>query len=166
MIYRLVQPVYLQLRLPVKDMHALEQDRQEVVQRHQEGVGPLAGKVRPEGRVLLRGRDEGQDEPVAPLGLTLQLQRLLLEELLRLLQVSFLHRSETGLKLVRHKSETGQKRIKNGSKSSQKRVRNGSETGHALSRENDTKSHKESEKGPNVFILIVYKEMTFHRFQF
>lgn len=57
----------------LQDMHTLEEDRQEVVQRHQEGVGPLAGEVRGEGRVLIRRRDERQDEPVPPLGLALQL---------------------------------------------------------------------------------------------
>lgn len=71
-------------------MHALEEDRQEVVQRHQEGVGPLAGEVRREGRVLLGRGDERQDEPVPPLGLALQRRGLPQEELLRLLQVAFL----------------------------------------------------------------------------
>lgn len=74
----------------LQDMHALEEDRQEVVQRHQEGVGPLAGEVRTEGRVLLGRGDERQDEPLPPLGLALQLRGLPQEELLRLLQVAFL----------------------------------------------------------------------------
>lgn len=78
-----------------KDMHTLEEDRQEVVQRHQEGVGPLAGEVWGEGRVLIGRRDERQDEPVPPLGLALQLRGLFLEELLCLLQVASL---ETGKK--------------------------------------------------------------------
>lgn len=71
-------------------MHTLEEDRKEVVQRNQEGVSPLAGEVRREGRVLLRAGDERQDEPITPLGLTLQLQCLLLKKLLSPLQVSFL----------------------------------------------------------------------------
>lgn len=74
-------------------MHTLEDDRQEVVQRHQEGVGPLAGEVRREGRILIGRRDEGQDEPVPPLSLALQLRGLPLEKLMRLLQAAFL---ETG----------------------------------------------------------------------
>lgn len=57
----------------LKDMHTLEEDGQEVMQRNQEGVGPLAGEVWREGGVLLRGGDERQDEPISPLGLTLQL---------------------------------------------------------------------------------------------
>lgn len=73
-----------------QDMHTLEEDGQEVVQRHQEGVGPLAGKVRGEGRVLIGRRDERQDEPVPPLGLALQLRGLSLEELLGFLQVASL----------------------------------------------------------------------------
>lgn len=86
----------------VKDMHTLEEHRQEVVERDQEGVGPLAGEVRGEGGVLVGGGDERQDEPVAPLGLALQLHGLLLEELLRLLQVSFLEgeEEEEGLSVV------------------------------------------------------------------
>ena len=75
-------------------MKTLEQDGQEVVQRHQEGVGPLAGEVRREGGVLLGGGDKWQDEPIPPLGLTLQLQGLLLEKLLSPLQVSFLEGRE------------------------------------------------------------------------
>lgn len=55
----------------VEDMHTLEQDRQEVVQRHQEGVRPLAGEVRREGGVLFGGGDKRQDEPIPPLSLAL-----------------------------------------------------------------------------------------------
>lgn len=75
-------------------MHALEEDRQEVVQRNQEGVGPLAGEVRREGWVLLRRGDKWQDEPITPLRLTLQLCRLPLEKLLSLLQVSSLEKGK------------------------------------------------------------------------
>lgn len=75
-------------------MHALEQNAQEVVQRHQEGVGPLPREVRREGGVEFGGGDERQHEPITPLGLTLQLQSLLLEKLLRLLRV-LLRRTET-----------------------------------------------------------------------
>ena len=71
-------------------MHALEEDRQEVVQWNQEGVRPLAGEVRREGGVLLGCMDKRQDEPIAPLSLTLQLLRLLLEKLVSLLHVAFL----------------------------------------------------------------------------
>lgn len=73
-------------------MHALEEDRQEVVQWNQEGVSPLSGEVRCESRVLLRTGNEWQDEPISPFSLTLQLQCLLLEELLSLLQVTFLEK--------------------------------------------------------------------------
>lgn len=88
----------------LKDMHTLEEDRQEVVQWNQEGVGPLAGEVRREGRVLLGGMNKRQDEPITPVGLTLQLLRLLLEKLLSLLQVSSLmkRRMEDGGLTVKH----------------------------------------------------------------
>lgn len=78
-------------------MHTLEEDGQEVVQGNQEGVGPLAGEVRREGRVLLGGGYKRQNEPVSPLHLTLQLRRLLLEKLLGLLKVSFLGRRKDGV---------------------------------------------------------------------
>ena len=42
-------------------MHALKQDTQEVVQGHDEGVGPLARKVGGEGGVGVWGWQEGQD---------------------------------------------------------------------------------------------------------
>lgn len=57
----------------MKNMHTLEEDRQEVVQWNQKGVGPLAGEVRQEGGILLRVGDKWQDEPFPPLDLTLQL---------------------------------------------------------------------------------------------
>lgn len=71
-------------------MHTLEEHRKEVVQGNQEGVGPLAGEIRSKSRILFGCGDKRQDEPVSPLGLTLQLDSLLLEKLLSLLQVSFL----------------------------------------------------------------------------
>lgn len=77
----------------LKDMHTLKQNGQEVVQRNEEDVSPLPREVRRKGGVLLRGRDEWENEPIPPLRLTLELQRLLLEELLCLFQVSFLEES-------------------------------------------------------------------------
>lgn len=69
------------------DMHALEENAEEVVQRHQESVGPLAGEVRREDGILFRCGNERQSEPFPPLWLTLKLQRLPLEKLLRLLWI-------------------------------------------------------------------------------
>ncbi len=86
-------------------MHALEEDAQEVVQRHQERVGPLAGEIRREGGILLRYQDEGQSEPITPLRLSLQLQRLLLEELRRLLRTLHLRRETRD---TRHQPSTEQ----------------------------------------------------------
>lgn len=71
-------------------MHTLEEHTEEVMEGNQEGVGPLAGEILREGGVLLGGWDKRQDEPIPPLSHALLLQRLLLEELLGLLQVSSL----------------------------------------------------------------------------
>ncbi len=79
-------------------MHTLEKNRQEVVQGNQKGVSPLAGEVRREGGILLGGGDKWQDEPITPLGLTLQLRCLPLEKLLSLLQVSFLRDERNNFK--------------------------------------------------------------------
>ena len=65
-------------------MHALKQDTQEVVQGHNEGVGPLARKVGGEGGVGVWGWQEGQDKPILPLSLVLELRGLLCKELLSL----------------------------------------------------------------------------------
>lgn len=65
-------------------MHALKQDTQEVVQGHDEGVGPLSRKVGSKGGVGVWGWQEGQDKPILPLGLVLELRGLLCKELLSL----------------------------------------------------------------------------------
>lgn len=75
-----------------KDMHALEENAEEVVERDEKRVGPLAGEIRRESGILLRRWDEGQNEPIPPLHLPLQLRRLLLEKLLSLLLVLRLRR--------------------------------------------------------------------------
>lgn len=82
-----------ELCVQLKDMHTLKQNGQEVVQRNEEDVSPLPREVRRKGGVLLRGGDEWENEPIPPLRLTLELQRLLLEKLLCLFQVSFLEES-------------------------------------------------------------------------
>lgn len=70
-----------------KDMHALEKHTEKVVKRDKKCVGPLAWEVRGEDWILLWGGNEGEDEPLAPLCLALQLWGLFLEELLSSLQV-------------------------------------------------------------------------------
>lgn len=65
-----------------KDMHALKEDAQEVVQRNNECVGPLSRKVGSKGGVGVWGRQEGQDKPILPLSLVLELRGLLCKELL------------------------------------------------------------------------------------
>lgn len=65
-----------------KDMHTLEQDAQEVVQRYNEGVGPLPREVDSKGGVGVRGGQEGQDKPILPFSLVLELRGLLCKELL------------------------------------------------------------------------------------
>lgn len=65
-------------------MHAPKQDAQEVVQGHNEGVGPLSRKVGGKGGVGVWGRQEGQDKPILPLSLVLELRGLLCKELLGL----------------------------------------------------------------------------------
>lgn len=65
-------------------MHALKQDTQEVVQGHNEGVSPLSRKVSGKGGVGVWGWQEGQDKPILPLGLVLELRGLLCKELLGL----------------------------------------------------------------------------------
>lgn len=71
-------------------MHALEKHRQEVVERDQEGVRPLACKVWRKDRVLLGCGDKRQNKPLTPLALPLQLGHLLQEELLGPLYVPLL----------------------------------------------------------------------------
>lgn len=63
-------------------MHALKQDAQEVVQGHNEGIGPLSREVGSKGGVGVWGWQEGQDKPILPLGLVLELCGLLCKELL------------------------------------------------------------------------------------
>lgn len=81
-----------------KDMHALEKDTQEVVQGNNEGVSPLSGEVGSEGRVGVRGRQEGQDEPILPFSLVLELRSLLCKELLCLVISVCLPRYKEGCK--------------------------------------------------------------------
>lgn len=81
-----------------EDMHALKQHAQEVVQRHDEGVGPLSREVRGEGGVGVWGRQEGQDKPILPLGLVLELCGLLYKELLGLVISVCLRRQRGGSK--------------------------------------------------------------------
>lgn len=65
-------------------MHALKQDAQEVVQGHNEGVGPLSRKVGSKGGVGVRRWQEGQDKPILPLSLVLEFCSLLRKEFLSL----------------------------------------------------------------------------------
>lgn len=88
-------------------MHTLEEDRQEVVQWNQEGVGPLPGEVWWKSRVLLRRGNKWQDEPITPISLTLQLQCLLLEKLLCLLQVTFLEKQNNTIRISKGCSVSG-----------------------------------------------------------
>lgn len=79
-------------------MHALKQDAQEVVQGHDEGIGPLARKVGSKDGVGVWGWQEGQDEPILPLGLVLELRGLLCKELLSLVTSVCLPRHRGGSK--------------------------------------------------------------------
>lgn len=81
-----------------EDMHALEQDAQEVVQGEDEGVGPLARKVGSEGGVGVWGWQEGQGKPILPLGLVLELRGLLCKEFLSLVISVCLPRHRVGCK--------------------------------------------------------------------
>lgn len=65
-------------------MHALKEDAQEVVQRNDESVSPLSRKVGSKGRVGVWGWQEGQDKPILPFSLVLELRSLLCKELLSL----------------------------------------------------------------------------------
>lgn len=65
-------------------MHALKQDAQEVVQGHNEGVCPLTREVGSKGGVGVWRWQEGQDKPILPLSLVLELRGLLCKELLSL----------------------------------------------------------------------------------
>lgn len=85
-------------------MHALEEDTQEVVQGNNEGVSPLSGEVGSEGRVGVRGRQEGQDEPILPFSLVLELRSLLCKELLCLVISVCLPRYKRGLRVGRKAS--------------------------------------------------------------
>lgn len=79
-------------------MHAPKQDAQEVVQGHNEGVGPLSRKVGGEGGVGVWGWQEGQDKPILPLGLVLELCGLLCKELLSFVVSVCLPRHRAGSK--------------------------------------------------------------------
>lgn len=81
-----------------KDMHALKEDAQEVVQRNNESVSPLSRKVGSKGRVGVWGRQEGQDKPILPLSLVLELRSLLCKELLCLVISVCLPRYKGGCK--------------------------------------------------------------------
>lgn len=75
-------------------MHALKQDAQEVVQRHNKCICPLAREIGGKGGVGVWGREEGQDKPILPLHLVLELGRLLEEKLLRLVIAASLKHSK------------------------------------------------------------------------
>lgn len=75
-------------------MHALKQHTQEVVQRHNKRICPLAWEIGGEGGVGVWGREEGQDKPILPLRLVLELRGLLEEKLLRLVIAAGLKHSK------------------------------------------------------------------------
>lgn len=79
-------------------MHALKEDAQEIVQRNNESVGPLSRKVGSEGRVGVWGWQEGQDKPILPFSLVLELRSLLRKELLSLVVSVCLPRYKGGYK--------------------------------------------------------------------
>lgn len=81
-----------------KDMHALKENTQEVVQRNDERVGPLSRKVGSEGRVGVWGRQEGQDKPILPFSLVLELRSLLCKEFLCLVVSVCLPKDKGGYK--------------------------------------------------------------------
>lgn len=79
-------------------MHALKQDAQEVVQGHNEGISPLSREVGSKGGVGVWGWQEGQDKPILPLSLVLELRGLLCKELLSFVISVCLPRQREGSK--------------------------------------------------------------------
>lgn len=64
------------------------------MQRHDKRICPLAREVGGEGGVGVWGRKEGQDKPILPLHLVLELGGLLEEKLLRLVIAASLKHSK------------------------------------------------------------------------
>lgn len=76
------------------------------MQRHDERICPLAREIGGEGGVGVWSREEGQDKPILPLRLVLELRGLLEEKLLRLVIAAILkyskkNRAHTSIKATR-----------------------------------------------------------------